>query len=50
MNVHIQFLDSPSTTSATTYTLYFRSDTGSGVETSAQSGAKTGITLMEIAG
>ena len=45
-------LDDPTTTSATTYTLYFRSDTGSGsaVETASQAGAKTGITLMEIAG
>ena len=45
-------LDDPTTTSATTYTLYFRSDsgTGSAVETAAQQSAKTGITLMEIAG
>jgi len=43
-------LDDPTTTSATTYSLYFRSDTGSAVETAAQAGAKTGITLMEIAG
>ena len=43
-------LDDPTTTSATTYTLYFRSDSGSTVETAAQNLAKTGITLMEIAG
>ena len=46
-NFSFNWLDSPSTTSSTTYTLYFRSHTGGIVYSSA--GSPTGsITLIEI--
>ena len=46
--ISINYLDSPSTTSATTYTLGFKS---SGVSVNSQHGGATAtITLMEIAG
>ena len=44
-------LDSPATTSATSYTVYFASNTGSGqVVTVQANGAESAITLMEIQG
>jgi hypothetical protein len=43
------YLDSPSTTAATTYTVAIRSETGTAVYTSPNSNTAT-ITLMEIAG
>ena len=42
-------LDSPSTTSSTTYTLYIKSDSGDNVEFCSQ-GTEARIILMEIAG
>lgn len=50
-SVHISFLDSPATTSATTYRLYGRSgNSASTVEFSGSSGVSHSIVLMEIAG
>ena len=47
--IHLNYLDSPSTTSATTYTLYFKSGTSAAVE--LPPGYSTFVTtLMEIAG
>ena len=45
----LNHLDSPSTTSSVTYTLYFKSQTGSSVEFCSQS-TEARIILMEIAG
>jgi hypothetical protein len=54
MPLHINYLDSPATTSATTYTLYFGISSGSGTlyfNGGSGFGSQTGtITLMEIAG
>jgi len=43
----LQFLDSPNTTSATTYALYYRADSGAGARIN-QKGSDSVITLMEI--
>ena len=48
--INPSYLDSPNTTSATTYTLYFYSNGGSTVEIPANAGQTRSITLMEIAG
>ena len=48
-NVSFNYLDSPATTSATTYAIYFNNTTGVGTAYLPNSGAGT-ITLMEIAG
>jgi len=49
-SVHISYLDSPNTTSATTYQLYGRSSNASAtVEFSGSSGVRHSIVLMEIA-
>ena len=52
--IDFNYLDSPSTTSATTYKTQIRSYTSTGVVSAQQSGpntdAKSSITLMEIAG
>jgi hypothetical protein len=48
-SIHMNFLDSPSTTSAVTYTIYFRSNISSNVELPADAQMEH-ITLMEIAG
>jgi hypothetical protein len=49
VNLPVQFLDSPSTTSATTYTIYFC--TSSGNTSVVMGGGITGtITLLEISG
>ena len=48
-NGSMSFLDSPATTSATTYTVYFRRASGSTVYYDANGGMAT-ITLMEIKG
>ena len=45
----ISFLDSPATTSSTTYTVYMKSQSGSVVTYMALSNTKCIITLMEIA-
>jgi hypothetical protein len=45
---HMSYLDSPNTTSATTYQFYFRVSGGTGKMNS--SGTKGSITLLEIAG
>ena len=47
---HVNFLDSPSTTSPTTYTLAFRSTNGSHSVVSQVDDAQGSITIMEIAG
>ena len=44
----VSYLDSPSTTSSTTYAIYWRSGNGSGVFINANASTST-ITLMEIA-
>lgn len=46
--ISLNYLDSPNTTSATTYTLYFLSSNGTSCQVSVD-GAETNITLMEIA-
>jgi len=43
----LQFLDSPNTTSATTYALYYKADSGNGSRVN-QKGSDSVITLMEI--
>jgi hypothetical protein len=48
-SVGINYLDSPATTSATTYQVYFRTDSGSNA-TLNRSGVKGSITCMEIKG
>jgi hypothetical protein len=49
-SIHISYLDSPSTTSATTYALYGRSSNAAAtVEFSGSSGIRHSIVLMEIA-
>jgi hypothetical protein len=48
--VILQYLDSPATTSSTTYTLYFNSGGGSNVVQYNTQGSTGVITLMEIAG
>ena len=51
MPVSIQVLDSPATTSATTYTMYARSNTGSTVELPYSSANETAVVILqEIAG
>jgi len=45
----IHYLDSPSTTSATTYQVYFRNDSSSNVQIN-RSGVKGSITCLEIKG
>ena len=47
--VNCVYLDSPATTSATTYTLYFKT-TGGNTYLSGDSFSSTSVTLMEIAG
>jgi len=52
---HLNYLDSPATTSSTTYTMYFKRQQGSGViffnnYVSLVGGTSSTITLMEIAG
>jgi len=53
MPIHINYLDSPATTSSTTYTLYFGISSGSGTlifnGSSGYGGQTATITLMEIA-
>ena len=44
------FLDSPSTTSATTYSVHFRSNSGTGTYWGGDTGYSNTIVLMEIAG
>ena len=44
------YLDSPATTSSTTYTVYFRSTTGGNTVKFANDNTMTSFTLMEIAG
>jgi hypothetical protein len=44
------FLDSPSTTSATTYTIYYRSTNGNQIQFSNNDRGIVALTLMEIAG
>jgi len=46
----INYLDSPATTSATTYQTYIKSNAGSAVETNSPSATTATFTLMEIAG
>lgn len=48
--VGINFLDSPSTASSVTYTLYHKSEGGSSVSLYASSAVAPTLTLMEIAG
>ena len=48
--INPSYLDSPSTTSATTYTLYFYSNGGSTVEIPGNAGQTRTITLMERQG
>ena len=51
MPVSIQVLDSPATTSAVTYTMYARSNTGSTVELPYSSANETAVVILqEIAG
>ena len=51
MPVSIQVLDSPATTSATTYTMYTRSNSGSTVELPYSNGNETAVVILqEIAG
>jgi hypothetical protein len=49
-SISATFLDSPSTTSATVYTLYYRSNSTSNTVELPPSGATMTMTLMEIAG
>lgn len=49
MPVAIQYLDSPSTTSSTTYSVYFRNSVNNGTLYYNTDGAGATITLMEIA-
>ena len=49
MPVAIQYLDSPSTTSSTTYSVYFRNSVNNGTFYYNTDGAGATITLMEIA-
>jgi hypothetical protein len=46
----VTFLDSPATTSSTTYTVYFKLSSGSGSVGICQNSLTGTITLMEIAG
>ena len=46
-SIHMNYLDSPSTTSATTYTVYFRSNNGGSVEMPADQQTEH-MTLIEI--
>jgi hypothetical protein len=48
--VSMSVLDSPATTSSTTYTVYFASGTGTQITMNANSRSNSIITLMEIAG
>jgi len=48
--IGLNHLDSPNTTSATTYTLMFRKGSGIGGVNVQPSGSKTNITLLEVAG
>lgn len=50
MSVPINYLDSPATTSATTYAIYFCRGSGSGSVTVQQNNDVSTITLIEIAG
>lgn len=47
--LHMSYMDSPSTTSATTYTVYFRSSTSNLVELPPLNNVPQTMTLMEIA-
>ena len=53
LNSSYQYLDSPATTSATTYAIYWKSTSGGSIQINNYYGANTrtvsGITLMEIA-
>lgn len=48
-NVYIQYLDSPATASATTYTVYFLAN-GGGTATFSNQNTPSTLVLMEIAG
>jgi len=50
VNVPVCYLDSPATTSSTTYTMYFNRNTGSGTVSVQTNNSASTITLMEIAG
>jgi len=49
-SVNISYLDSPSTTNSTTYTVYWKNITGSGLVYLGQDNNQSSIILMEIAG
>ncbi len=48
-NVPVCYLDSPATTSSTTYTMYFNRNNGSGTASVQHNNAASTITLMEVA-
>ena len=50
MNIPMTYLDSPSTTSATTYQVYFRQENPGGTSYIVNQGSKGSITVMEIKG
>ena len=50
MGQNINHLDSPNTTSSTSYTLYFKCDSSGKARINANSEGESTITLMEIAG
>ena len=50
MNIPMTYLDSPSTTSATTYQVYFRQENSGGTSYIVNQGSKGSITVMEIKG
>ena len=50
MNIPMTYLDSPSTTSATTYQVYFRQENTGGTSYIVNQGSKGSITVFEIKG
>ena len=50
VNVPFSLLDSPSTTSAQTYSVFFNRSTGSGSVRVQSNGSVSNLTLMEVAG
>ena len=50
VNVPFSLLDSPSTTSAQTYSVFFNRSTGSGTARVQSNGSVSNLTLMEVAG
>ena len=50
MNIPMTYLDSPSTTSATTYQVYFRQENPGGTSYIVNQGSKGSITVFEIKG